>query len=442
MGSCTHVWNYEQTVAFLFGDLARSMRDVEFCHATREDGMMSFRTHLPLGRAGDFGKAAADGQMGCVAKAYRDWQLSGDDSFLESVWPNVRKAVEFCWVDGGWDSDRDGVMEGCQHNTMDVEYYGPNPQMQLWYLCALRAAEEMAWYLGETDFATKCRELYERGRAWTDANLFNGEYYEHEVRTPRRTRDMAPSLRLHMGAAKVMQPDYQLGNGCLVDQLVGQFMAHVCGLGYLVKPSHVRRTLRSITKYNRRDGFIDHFNCMRSYAMGDESALLMASYPRGRPDNPFPYFTEVMTGFEYTAAIGMLYEGQDAAGLRAIDDIRSRYDGAKRSPFDEAECGHHYARAMIAWAAHLAITGFHYSAVDEVMTFAAKPGRWFWSNGSAWGQVRVEEGRDGLCVALKTLSGQLRLKRFVLTGLGHHDFKRKTGSGAKKELLFQIKNRS
>ena len=66
------------------------------------------------------------------------------------------------------------------------------------------------------------------------------------------------------------------------------------------------------------------------------------------------------------------YEGQSGSGVRnhgfarwrectfkvayplaraeqVVRDIRSRYDGRKRNPFDEAECGHHYARALAAW---------------------------------------------------------------------------------------------
>jgi len=167
-GSCTHVWNYEQATAYLFADLARSMREVEFLYATRDDGHMSFRVHLPLQRATEMGTAAADGQMGCIVKAYRDWQLCGDDAWLTRLWPRVKKAIEFCWIPGGWDADQDGVMEGCQHNTMDVEYFGPNPQMGIWYLGALRAAEEMARYLGEDAFADRCRSLFERGSRWSE----------------------------------------------------------------------------------------------------------------------------------------------------------------------------------------------------------------------------------------------------------------------------------
>ncbi len=437
-GSCTHVWNYEQATAYLFGSLARSMREVEFGHATNADGLMSFRVGLPLARACDLNRAAADGQMGCIMKMYRDWQLSGDDALLRSLWPNVKKALEFCWIPGGWDADRDGVMEGCQHNTMDVEYFGPNPQMGIWYLGALRAAEEMSRYLGDKEFAATCRRLFESGSAWIDAHLFNGEYYEHEVRPPKDLESIAPGLVVGMGAKDLADPDYQLGKGCLVDQLVGQFMAHVCGLGYLVDAGHVRTTLQSIRKYNQHDGFFDHFNCLRSFVLGDESALLMASYPHGRPKNPFPYFTEVMTGFEYTAAVGMLYEGEVDAGLKCIRDIRDRYDGRKRSPFDEAECGHHYARAMASWAAVLALSGFHYSAVEKSMRFADREGKYFWSNGSAWGTCRLQKEGQKYRADLQVLNGRLELKAFGVGEKIKHKFPRSLSLSAGEKAEFVI----
>ena len=387
-GSCTHVWNYEVATPFLFGDLSRAMREVEFAQATEPGGKMSFRASLPLGRKAD-GVAAADGQMGCLMKLYRDWRLSGDEALLRALWPQAKETLEFCWIPGGWDADRDGVMEGCQHNTMDVEYYGPNPQMGGWYLGALRACEEMARHLGDGEFADTCRSLFESGRAWLDANLFNGDYYEHQIRPAMDANAVASGLRLGSGAANLVDPELQLGAGCLVDQLVGQYMAHICGLGYLLDPRHVGTTLSSIMKYNYCDNLWTHFNHMRTFALGDEAALLMATYPRGRrPRRPFPYYSEVMTGFEYTAAVGMLYEGQTDAGLTVIESIRARYDGRRRSPFDEAECGHHYARAMASWAAILALTGFHYDAVAQSLSFAPYRTGDFqtvFSTGSAWG---------------------------------------------------------
>jgi non-lysosomal glucosylceramidase len=357
---------------------------------------------------------------------------------LRTLWPHVKKALEFCWIKGGWDADRDGVMEGCQHNTMDVEYYGPNPQMGVWYLGALRAAQEMARYLGEDEFAARCRRLFDQGSKWIDANLFNGEYYEHQIRPPKDKSDIAPSLLIGMGAKDPTKPDYQLGSGCLVDQLVGQYMAHVCGLGYLLEPANVSKTLSSIMKYNLTNGMYRHFNCMRSFAMGDESALLMASYPKERPKNPFPYFTEVMTGFEYTAAVGMLYEKLTDNGLTCIKNIRDRYDGRKRSPFDEAECGHHYARAMASWAAVLAMTGFHYSGVEKSMTFAAKDGTFFWSNGYAWGSCSIKQSARGKLIELSALQGELDLSSFAIRGFGQVRFEDILPIKAGEKAIFTV----
>lgn len=420
-GSCTHVWNYEQTVAHLFGPLSRNFRETEFLYMTNaETGVMPFRVSLPFSTNGEgWGVSAADGQMGCLMKLFRDWKLSGDDAWLKSLWPNARKSLEFCWISGGWDADQDGVMEGCQHNTMDVEYFGPNGQMGAWYLGALRASEEMARYLGENDFADKCRRLFDNGSQWMDAHLFSGEYYPQHIAAPASADAIAPGLRHpNMGASDLSDPELQLGAGCLVDQLVGQYMAHVCGLGYLLQPENVQKALQSIYRYNFKADFWSHFNPMRSYVLGGESAVLMATYPHGnRPTRPFPYYNEVMTGFEYTAAVGMLQENQTEEGLAIIRAIRARYDGKKRSPFNEAECGHHYARAMAAWAAVLTLSGFDYDARTAALTLAAPPDgaasiRHFWSTGDAWGTANVSH--ETLIVSVG--GGKIALASVVVKG--------------------------
>ena len=109
---CTHVWNYEQTLAHLYPALERTMRRTDFQYNTRPTGRMSFRTLLPVtsGALWDY-KPAADGQMGSVLKLYREWQLSGDTEWLRGLWPQAKRALEWAWEPGAWDADRDGMME-------------------------------------------------------------------------------------------------------------------------------------------------------------------------------------------------------------------------------------------------------------------------------------------------------------------------------------------
>ena len=413
-GSCTHVWNYEVSTPFLFGELARTMRDVELNYATKANGLMNFRADLPLSEASKRNSPAADGQMGCVMKMYREWQLSGDREFLAKNWEQVKKVLAYAWLDdngidgkGSWDANEDGVMEGSQHNTMDVNYFGPNPQMGFWYMGALRAAEEMAREMKDKAFAKKCHALFEKGSAWMDKNLFNGEYYEHKITSPETFEF------IDMDDPQADVPDFQLGRGCLVDQLVGQYMAHICGLGYLADRQHIRQTLQSIMKYNWLDDFGRHFNNMRTFVYGGEAGLVMGSWPKGRLQVPFPYFAEAMTGFEYTAAIGMLYEGLTADGLKCFRAVRNRFDGAKRNPFSEPECGHHYSRAMAAWGGVIALSGFHYSAVRQDIAFTDKPGNYFWSTGYAWGTCQVKP--DGTA-DIQVLYGQLPVKTVTVGG--------------------------
>ena len=405
--NCTHVWNYEQTLAHLFPSLERTMRLTDFLNNTDDSGNMAFRTLIPLVGARWKFKPAADGQMGCIMKLYREWRLSGDDRFLRELWPHAKRALEYAW--SAWDKDRDGLMEGEQHNTYDIEFYGPNPMTSSMYLGALRAAEEMARYLGDEESASEYREVFERGRSNFSKVLWNGEYYV------QRFKD-EPNAR------------YQFGEGCLSDQLLGQWLSHVVGLGHILPEEQVRSALKSILRYNWRENLLEHENCQRTYALNDESGLLLCTWPRGgRPTYPFPYCDEVWTGIEYQVAAHLIYEGLVEDGLRIVRGVRERYDGLKRNPWDEVECGHHYARAMSSWSLLLALSGFEYNAPEKTIGFAPKvfkeDFKCFFSTGSGWGSYRRELKGGLRREVIEVLHGKLELRR-VKFGFGQTSGKR------------------
>jgi len=99
------------------------MQEADFKHSKTERGQIQTRVRLPIEKSLESPFfAAADGQLGVIMRFYRDWQLSGSQMLFDEHWLTVRRAIAFCWIDHGWDADQDGVIEGCQHNTMDVEY--------------------------------------------------------------------------------------------------------------------------------------------------------------------------------------------------------------------------------------------------------------------------------------------------------------------------------
>jgi non-lysosomal glucosylceramidase len=339
------------------------------------------------------------------------------------MWPRIKKGLEFAWVAGGWDANRDGVLEGVQHNTYDVEFYGPNPMCGIYYLGALRAGEEMARAMGDTASAGEYRRLFSEGSVWIDSNLFNGNFYIQKVRGFHADQ-IAPNLRSDMGSGNTESPEYQVGGGCLIDQLVGQYLAQIAGLGSLVTQEHVQATLQSIYKYNYKRSLDEHDNVERTFALNDEAAMVICDYATApRPHIPFPYFAEVMTGFEHSTAALMLYSEMVEEGLESIRNIRSRYDGEKRNPWDEAECGHHYARAMASWSSVVALSGFHYdgprASVVAVPRVPHNVFECFWSTGTGWGTFSYHPvGTRGTQVTLRLLAGRLLCRWCEISGTG------------------------
>ncbi len=420
-GNCTHVWNYETATAFLFPSFARSLRRSAFGYSMDDAGAIHFRQLLPEGK-GRSGFAAADGQMGQIIHAWLDWKISGDDALLKSTWPRAKKALEFAWVEGGWDANRDGVMEGAQHNTYDVEFYGPNPLCGIYYLGALRAGEEMARAFGDAASAEIYARLFKQGSKWIDANLFNGEFYVQKVRGFRKD-EIAKNLRSDMGSEDTETPEYQVGGGCLADQLIGQYLAEVGGMGPLVSPENIRRTLRSIYKYNYKPTLAAHDNVERTYALNDEAAVLVCDYGKAeRPHIPFPYYAEAWTGQEYLVAALMMNWDMVNEGVECVENVRARFDGEKRNPWDEPECGHHYARAMSSWSTVVAMSGFLYdgpaAAVVAVPKMARENFACFWATGTGWGRFSLRRQAGGTVFAIKVLKGLLACRSCEITAAG------------------------
>ncbi|QGQ98288.1 hypothetical protein EHS13_27090 [Paenibacillus psychroresistens] len=450
-GSCTHVWNYAYALPFLFPKLERSMHELDFKYNKRADGRMSFRLMLPVGReTADF-HACADGQFGGVIKAYRDWKISGDFPYLESNWAAIKQSIEYAWAESNedkWDPQKRGVLEGRQHHTLDMELYGPNSWLNGFYLAALKAGAEMAAYLGEHEVAVEYSRIFEKGRKWTDEHLFNGDYYTQKVDLQDRSlleRFSAGETIFGDNALQaywneeVQEIKYQISGGCMIDQVIAQWHANLCGLGEIFDKQQVRKALQALYRNNFKPSMRNEANTWRLYSLNDEGGLIICSWPDGsiKPAVPLTYAPETMTGFEYQAASHMIQEGLIEEGLSIVMAIRNRYDGEKRNPWNEIECGSNYARSMASYSLLNAFSGFEFNAVEGMIGFhpvLAPNGSFqtFWSLEGGWGLFKA----DADTVVLQVLNGTLNLSILKLP----EDWltKIKSVQSANVELSYQL----
>lgn len=428
-GSCSHVWNYAYALPFLFPKLERSMRDLDFKYNQRADGRMSFRLMLPLGRERADFRACVDGQFGGVIKAYRDWKICGEDEWLKSNWTAIKKSIEYAWAESNedkWDADKDGVIEGRQHHTLDMELFGSNSWLNGFYLAALKAGAEMAEYLGEAEAAAEYLELFKKGKKWSDEQLFNGEYYCQNVKLGNKAILEKYDTGLSLFGEDILKTywneeakeiKYQIGEGCVIDQVVAQWHANLCGLGEIFNKRQTKKALSQLYKNNFVSSMRDIANTWRLFSLNNEGGLIICSWPEGKykPAIPLTYSTETMTGFEYQAAAHMLQEGMVEEGLNIVTAIRERYDGEKRNPWNEIECGSNYARSMASYSLLLSMSGFEYDTTKGMVGFNPyqldKEGfKCFWSLASGWGEFEVKDNR----VEIKVLYGELKVNKIHL----------------------------
>ena len=401
-GCCTHVWNYEHALARLFPELERSMRErQDFDAGLAPDGLVGFR-----GESTAQLQYAADGQCGTVLKAYREHLMSKDDAFLRRNYQKIKLILGYSISHDGND---DGIIEDRQHNTYDINFFGANPMIGSLYLAALLAGEQVAQEMGDAEFAGKCRKLFEAGRKYSSEKLYDGEYFFQDV-----------DWQAH--------PEYQFGKGCLSDQLFGQGWAHQLGLEYVYPKEQVRSALKAVYKYNWTPDVGPQnqaFRPERWFARPGDAGLFICTWPKtprpgGRAE--VRYRDEVWTGIEYQVAGNLIYDGFTTEALSIIKGLDDRYEGTKQNPYNEVECGDHYARAMAGWGCLLAAAGFYYHGPKGILGFAPrlleKDFAGFFSGAEGWGTLRQKEAGGARTCAVEVAHGQLALSELRLDAKG------------------------
>ena len=419
-GSCTHVWNYAQAIPHLFPALERSLRNTEFCESQNEEGHQNFRSVLPIAPATHEFHAAADGQLGGIMKAYREWRISGDNEWLRKIFPMVRSSMDYCIRT--WDPNEKGIIEEPHHNTYDIEFWGPDGMHMSFYLGALNAIVVMGEFLGIN--VSHYKRLALSGKKFIETELYDGEFFIQKIQT-KGLKAKDPATEKSFGgqysaeAKELLEkegPKYQYGKGCLSDGILGAWIARMCGLEDPIDAAKIRSHLKAIHKYNLKPDLSEHANPQRpSFALGNEGGLLLCSWPKGgKLSLPFVYSDEVWTGIEHQVASHLMLMGYVNEGLDIVRVSRNRYDGRIRNPFNEYECGHWYARALSSYGYLQALTGVRYDAIEKKLYVDSKVGDFtsFLSTESGFGNVMLKAGKP----SVKVVYGKIDIDSIVVSG--------------------------
>ncbi len=413
-GHPNHVWHYAQAHARMFPELEQDVIErVWYGFGFQADGSMAYRGEVA-------GGTAIDGHCGVILSVLRAHQTNTDDRMLIRLWPRVKQSIEYA---NTRDRDGDGLLDTPMLTTLDEPWHGEIPWISSLYIAALKAGEQMALEMGDTAFAEDCRRRAEKGRAAMDAKLFNGEWFV-QIPDPENPKKLGSYETVH------------------IDQVMGQSWAWQVGLGRVLNEETTRSALRSIWKYNftrNLDAYDQKADPKgRPYYTDGEGGLVMTANALGR-ELPFGiysgfacYLNETMNGFEYQAASHMIAEGMVKEGMAVVKTLDERYDGNKRNPFNEVECGDHYARSMASYGAMIAICGFEYHGPKGHIGFAPKlsPEHFKapFTAAEGWGTFSQQIEKGKLNARLDIRYGRLNVTTIALEQDGGNEARVKRGN--------------
>jgi uncharacterized protein (DUF608 family) len=242
----------------------------------------------------------------------------------------------------GRDRNGDGMpdMEGIMCSYDNFPMYGLASYIQSQWLCALAMAAEGARALGYKKEAGRFERLLKKGKTLLDERLWNGEYYRL-YRTGQR------KYATHDGTGKEVEKDVPaVDEGCLTDQMIGQWVSGMCGLDALADRAKIVSALQNILRLS----------------FTPDIGLRNCSWPGDAFLHDIPWDIWVdqantpWTGVELAFASFLIYEGLVEEAMRVIRLVDKRYRRAGLY-WNHQECGGHYYRAMSAWTIMNAFLG-------------------------------------------------------------------------------------
>jgi non-lysosomal glucosylceramidase len=253
-----------------------------------------------------------------IQMVLRDCFFTNDAAYLQEMWPSVKKAIVYVLQERSKNGGALPWMEGIMCSYDNFPMYGHAAYLLSQWASAMGMAAEAAKDLGDAAFESQCRAIGQQAVQAMEENLWNGSYYR---------------LYNELGGPKGKD------EGCLTDQLIGQWTAHLCGLGHLFRPERVRQALSEIVRRSFNGQFLR--NC--SWPQHPEF------FPVHETDWWVDQANTPWTGVELAFASLLLYEGLYDEAMRIIEAVDTRYRKAGLY-WDHQEFGGHYYRPMSAWA--------------------------------------------------------------------------------------------
>jgi len=254
-----------------------------------------------------------------IQMVLRDYFWTNDKEYLIEMWPSIKLGIDYMLKNRDIDGDKMPDMEGIMCSYDNFPMYGLASYIQSQWVSALTMASVAAKDMKDVKLEKQYKKIAKRGIQLMETKLWNGSYY-------RLSNDY--------------NGDKGVDEGCLTDQLIGQWVAHSAGMGQLFEPKKVKSALENILRMSFMD---DSF--LRNCSWPEHPEL----YPIHTSNLWVDQANTPWTGVELAFASFLIYENMVDEGLKVIEGVDKRY--RKNGLYwDHQEFGGHYYRPMSAWS--------------------------------------------------------------------------------------------